>query len=169
MKGLTTMNDDIEKARAAHAALIAAKAACDAAGLTITCGMMRREHDSADAVVACMDRAAEKIASMGRRALPIAFGDEVRIGDVNAGRRAPQKFYVSRVGRTLVYIVGENERESPFTLDGGRENDGYGHRWIVPDDLARIKRDLVGKRPPKPAPTLREVATVTTAAKGDDE
>jgi hypothetical protein len=29
--------------------------------------------------------------------------------------------------------------------------------------------DLVGKRPTKPAPTLREVATVTTATKGDDE
>ena len=35
--------------------------------------------------------------------------------------------------------------------------------------LARIKRDLMGKRPPKPASTLREVATVTTATKGDDE
>ena len=42
------MNDDIEKARAAHAALVAAKAACDEAGLTITCGVLSREAKIAE-------------------------------------------------------------------------------------------------------------------------
>ena len=160
--------NDIEKARAAHAALIAAKAACDAAGLTITCGVLSREAGTTDAVAACATRAAQHIASMERRAVPIAFGDTVTVYDVNARGRGPERLPVVRVGRTIVYLK-HYSREDPYRLDNGHANDNYGHQWIAPDDLARIKRDLVGKRPPKPAPTLREAGTVTTAEKGGDE
>ena len=158
--------DDIEKARAAHAALVAAKAACDAAGLTITCGAMRREHDSTDAVDVCIERAESRIASMGRRAVPIAFGDKVTVYDVNARGRAPDQLPVVRVGRTLVHVALRYGGEVAYSIEDGRRNDNYGHTWIDPDDLARIKRDLVGKRPPRTAPAMRDVGTVT---KGGDE
>ena len=157
------MSDDIEKARAAHAALVAAKAACDAAGFTITCGALSREAGTTDAVAACIESAAHRIASMERRAVPIAYGDKVTVYDVNARGRAPEQLRVSRIGRTLVYIA-KYGRDDAYRLEDGRRNDDYGHTWIDPDDLARIKRDLVGERPPKPAPTLREVTTLT---KGD--
>ena len=162
------MNDDIEKARAAHAALIAAKAACDAAGLKITFDVLSRESGTTDAVAAYIERAARHIASMERRAVPIAFGDTVMVVGINDGRRGgPARERVVSVGRTLVHLSDERA----YYIESGAWNDrGYGfHYRINADDLARIKRDLVGKRPPKPAPTLREAGTVTTAAKGGDE
>ena len=81
------MNDDIEKARAAHAALIAAKAACDAAGLKITFDVLSRESGTTDAVAAYVERAARHIASMERRAVPIAFGDTVTMSEATPIKR----------------------------------------------------------------------------------
>ena len=157
------MSDDIEKARAAHAALVAAKAACDAAGLTITCGVLSREAGTTDAVAACIDRASSHIASTARRAVPITFGGKVTVYDVNARGRVPEQLPVMRVGRTLIHLALKYGGEAAYRLEDGRRNDEYRHTWIDPDDLARIRRDLVGKRPPKPAPTMREVAIVTKA------
>lgn len=158
------MSDDIEKARAAHAALVAAKEACEAAGLGVRASTLR----DGDALAQIIERGAAHVVSMERRAVPIAFGDMVTVYDVNARGRSPERLPVVRVGRTLVYIA-QYGRDDAYRLDDGKRNDDYGHTWIDPDDLARIKRDLVGKRPPKPAPTMREVGTVTTATKGDDE
>lgn len=152
------MSDDIEKARAAHAALVAAKAACDAAGMTITCRMMSRESGTTDAVAVCIERAAANIASMERRAVPIAYGDTVRVCGWNDKRNRR----VTNVGRTLIHLDGH----ATYRLDDGRATHERGSDGIDADDLARIKRDLVGKRPPKPAPALRDVGTVT---KGDNE
>lgn len=153
------MSDDIEKARAAHAALVAAKAACEATGLGVRASTLR----DGDALAQIIERSAAHVVSMERRAVPIAYGDKVTVYDVNARGRAPEQLRVSRIGRTLVYIA-KYGRDDAYRLEDGRRNDDYGHTWIDPDDLARIKRDLVGKRPPKPAPTLREVTTLT---KGD--
>ena len=158
------MNDDIEKARAAHAALIAAKAACDAAGLRIDASTFGR----GDALAQIIERGAAYVTSAERRSVPIAFGDKVMVTSVNARGRDPEMLAVLRVGPVLVHLARWNRSEA-YRLDTGRRNDDYGHESIDPDDLARIKRDLMGKRPPKPASTLREVATVTTATKGDDE
>ena len=158
------MSDDIEKARAAHAALVAAKAACDAAGLTIEATSLPR----GDVFATCIDRAASRIVSMERRAVPIAFGDTVTVYDVNACGRAPEQLPVARVGRSLIHVDVKYRGEVSYRLDDGRRNDDYGHTWIDADDLARIKRDLARKRPPKPAPTLREVGTVTTTKGGDE-
>ena len=149
---------DIDKHRAALAALIAARDACAEAGYRVDCEQLRGSQGGAlDTLVADAER---RIASAERRALPIAFGDEVRIGDVNARRRPADRHTVTRIGRTLIYVAGVYGREAAFRLDDGRENDNYGHRWIDADDLARIRRDLVGKRPPKPAPVPQEIATV---------
>jgi len=152
---------DIDKHRAALAALIAARDACAEARYTVDCEMLRGSRgNSLDALVADAER---RIASAERRALPIAFGDEVRISDVNARRRTPDRYDVVRVGRTLVYIANKYSRDAAFRLDNGVENDNCGHRRIDADDLARIKRDLVGKRPPKPAPVAVEIATLKKA------
>jgi hypothetical protein len=102
---------------------------------------------------------------MERRAVPIAVGDEVTVVGINDRRNGgPTRERVVSIGRTLIHL-GDGRA---YRIEDGRWNDrDYGFRYRVdPDDLARIKRDLVGKRPPKPAPTMREVATVT---KGDDE
>jgi hypothetical protein len=152
------MSDDIEKARAAHAALIAAKAACDAAGLTIEASLMRH----GDALAQCIEHGVAHVASMERRAVPIAVGDEVTVVGINDRRNGgPTRERVVSIGRTLIHL-GDGRA---YRIEDGRWNDrDYGFRYRVdPDDLARIKRDLVGKRPPKPAPTMREVATVTKA------
>ena len=164
------MSDDIEKARAAHAALVAAKEACEAAGLTITCGVLSREAGTTDAVAACATRAAQHIASMERRAVPIAFGDEVTVVGINDRRNGgPTRERVVSIRRTLIHL----DDGRAYRIEDGRWNDrDYGFRYrIDPDDLARIKRDLVGKRPPKPAPTPRDVGTVTKAESkwGGDE
>ena len=159
------MSDDIEKARAAHAALVAAKAACDAAGLAITCGVLSREAGTTDAVAVCIAHAASRIASMERRAVPIAFGDTVRVYDVNLSGTKNKR--VVKVGSTLIHI-GEGHGTRTYSLADGRMTNHW-QGYIDGDDLFRIKRDLVGKRPPKPATTMREVGTVTTATKGDDE
>ncbi len=159
------MNDDIEKARAAHAALVAAKAACDEAGLRIDASTFGR----GDALAQIIERGAAYVTSAERRSVPIAFGDKVMVYDVHACGRAPEQLPVARVGRSLIHVDVKYRGEVSYRLDDGRRNDDYGHTWIDADDLARIKRDLARKRPPKPAPTLREVATVTTATKGDDE
>ncbi len=151
------MSDDIEKARAAHAALVAAKAACDAAGLAINADALHGD----DALALCIGLAAQCIESMERRAASIAFGDTVTVYDVNARGRAPEQLPVARVGRTLIHLALKYGGEVAYSIEDGRRNDAYRHTWIDADDLARIKRDLVGKRPPKPAPVMREVATIT--------
>ena len=152
------MSDDIEKARAAHAALVAAKGACEAAGLTIEASLMRH----GDALAQCIEHGVAHVASMERRAVPIAFGDEVTVVGINDRRNGdPTRERVVSIGRTLIHL-GDGRA---YRIEDGRWNDrDYGfHYRIDPDDLARIRRDLVGKRPPKPAPTMREVATVTKA------
>jgi len=154
------MSDDIEKARAAHAALVAAKAACDAAGLVCTLGWQ-----GDDALPQCIAKAAAHVTSMERRALPIAFGDTVTVTGINDRRGSgPRRARVESIGRTLIHLGDDRA----YYIENGRWNDRqYGsHYHIDADDLARIKRDLAGKRPPKPAPVMREVGTVT---KGDDE
>ncbi len=148
--------NDIEKARAAHAALIAAKAACDAAGLTINATVLRY----GDALAQCIERGSAHIDAMVRQSVPIAFGDEVAVYH----RKDTLRTEVLSVGRAIIQTT-----RGAFRLDTGEQNCDPSNYRIDADDLARIRRDLVGKRPPKPAPTLREVATVTTAAKGDDE
>ena len=158
------MNDDIEKARAAHAALVAAKAACDEAGLRIDASTFGR----GDALAQIIERGAAYVTSAERRSVPIAFGDRVLVTSVNARGRDPEMLAVLRVGPVLVHLSQWGRSES-YRLDTGRRNDGYGHERIDADDIARIKRDLVGKRPPKPAPTLREAAIVTTATKGESD
>lgn len=160
------MNDDIEKARAAHAALIAAKAACDAAGLTITCGDLFPRDDKADAVGWCARIAGERLASVGRRAQPIARGDAVKVLRGTHGGVDTRGWIVLRAGEKRAFLsLGGIEFQ--FALRDGVRVGSY--EIIDADDLARIKRDLVGKRPPKPAPTLREAGTVTTAKWGGDE
>jgi len=149
------MSDDIEKARAAHAALVAAKAACDAAGLSFA-----RVWRGEDELAPFIAKAAAHVASMERRALPIAFGDSVRVCGWNSKRDRR----VTNVGRTLIHLDGR----ATYRLDDGRATHERGIDAIDADDLARIRRDLVGKRPPKPAPTLREVGTVTTTKGGDE-
>ena len=157
------MSDDIEKARAAHAALVAAKEACEAAGFKIHADGLHGD----DALAQCIGLATSLIDARVRQSVPIAFGDNVTVRAMWR-RDATSTYPVSRVGRTLVYL-GAAMSERAFRLDTGRENGDPSNYHIDADDLARIKRDLVGKRPPKPAPTLRDVGAVTTATKGDDE
>jgi hypothetical protein len=157
------MNDDIEKARAAHAALIAAKAACDAAGLTITCGELFPRDDKADAVGWCTKIAGERLASAERRSQPIARGDAVRVLRGTYGGVDTRGWKVLRVGEKRAFLsLGGIEFQ--FALSDGCRVGSY--ELIDPDDLARIKRDLVGKRPPKPA---ADAALVTTATKGESD
>ena len=148
--------NDIEKARAAHAALIAAKAACDAAGLTINANVLRY----GDALAQCIERGSAHIDARIRQSASIAFGDEVAVRYRNDTLRAE----VLSVGRAVIQTT-----RGAFRLDTGEQNCDPSNYRIDADDLARIRRDLVGKRPPKPAPTLREVAIVTTATKGESD
>ena len=150
---------DIDKLRAALAAIIAARDACVEAGYRVDCAALR--YAEAGALDALVTDAEKRIASAERRAQPIAFGDLVTVYDVNARGRAPDQLSVVRVGRTIVYLK-HYSREDPYRLDNGHANDNYGCQWIDADDLARIKRDLVGKRAPKPAPVPQEIAVVET-------
>ena len=148
---------DIDKHRAALAALIAARDACAEAGYRVDCAQIGgREGAALDALV----RDAEKrIESIARRARSIALGDAVTVR--RNYRDGDDVLTVARVGRTVVHLV-DGRRERPFSIEDGYENDTYRHRQIDPDDLARIRRDLVGKRAPKPAPVPQEIAVVET-------
>ena len=145
------MTDDTASLRAALAALIAARNACAEAGIDVRCEQIHGTGLALDA-----------IASVERRALPSAFGDEVMVRRNYVG--GDDRLTVARMGRTIVYLTN-GRRESPFSIEDGHENDKYRHREIGADDLFRIKRDLVGKRPPKPAPVPQEIATVTKVKK----
>lgn len=71
----------------------------------------------------------------------LKVGDTVWVGDVNARGREPRPATVQKVGRKLVTIDGD-----VFRLDTGYANDGYSHRWIIPDLAAyreRNERDRV--------------------------
>tara|TARA_R110002126_G_scaffold40477_1_gene119099 strand:- start:2 stop:469 length:468 start_codon:yes stop_codon:yes gene_type:complete len=149
---------DIDKHRAALAALIAARDACAEAGYRVDCAALR--YAEGGALDALVTDAEKRISSAERRAQPIAFGDLVTVVGVNDSRGGgPGRAPVVSVGRTLIHLADGRA----YRLDTGRWNDGsYGfHYHIDTDDLARIKRDLVGKRPPKPAPVPQEIATVT--------
>ncbi len=153
------MSDDTATLRAALAALIAARNACAEAGIDVRCEQI---HGTGLALDAIASVAQKRIASVERRALPIAFGDEVMVRRNYVG--GDDRLTVARMGRTIVYLTN-GRRESPFSIEDGHENDKYRHREIGADDLFRIKRDIVGKRAPKPAPVPQEIATVTKVKK----
>lgn len=116
--------DDIEKARVAR----------EAAGFGV------------DALAQLIDRAEAMIASAERRSLPLAFGETIRTRDVNIKGTINKR--VVKVGRTLIHL-GEGHGARTYSLADGRMTNHW-QGYIDPDDLFRIKRDLVGKRPPKP-------------------
>jgi hypothetical protein len=132
--------NDVEKARAAHAALVAAKAACDASCLSVEAHTLLR----GDALAQIVSRGAAHVASMERRAIPISIGDEVSlVGFYDRRDGAPCRARLVSVGRTLIRL--DDHRE--YRLETGRWNnrDFGGHHQIDPDDLARILRDLAKK------------------------
>lgn len=142
------MSSDVEKVRAAHAALEAALRACEAAGLVIECQELRRQRDDADAVAACVAIAKSRITSAERRAVPLALGGTVHVIEDHLRANSRVDIYVvTRVGRDYVYARHEHsQRERPFDLAHGCEK-GVGASQIDPDDLYRVQRDLV--KPPK--------------------
>ena len=132
------MADDIEKARNALDALSAAKAACDAAGITSRCRTFANSDESAFDVLAATATGLLRYAE--RAAMPLAFGDTVEV-----------RHYTGKTWSVAVKSVGP---KMLTTADGERYrvSDGGGHGGyarIVPADLARINRELVGKRPTK--------------------
>ncbi len=77
-------------------------------------------------------------------------GDIAIVRDVNdRGGKEPQRFLVTRVGRTLVYIAVPWGEES-YRIDTGRRNDRYGHSWIVTEqeeaDAQRLSAALARLR-----------------------
>jgi hypothetical protein len=134
------MADDIEKARNALDALNAAKAACDAAGITSRCRTFANSDESAFDVLAAT--AAEMLRYAERAAMPLAFGDTVEVRHYTGKKWSVA---VKSIGpKMLTTADGERYRVS----DGGG---GGGYARIADADLARIKRDLVRKRPTKAA------------------
>ena len=115
------MSDDIEKARAAHAALVAAKAACEAAGLTINASEMRY----GDALAQCIERGSAHIDARVRQSVPIAFGDEVTVHH----RRETMRAKVVSVGRAIIQTT-----RGAFRLDTGEQNCDPSNRRIGADD-----------------------------------
>ena len=153
------MSNDIDKCKAALAALIAAREACAEAGIAVRADQVHGSELALDALVRDTE---QRITSMARRALPIAFGDTILIHDVNA--KAPRREAVTKVGRTRIH-TGEGRDVRQYLLDGGGMVD-FWQRKIDPDDLYRIRRDLAGKRAPKPAPVPQEIAVAVVASKG---
>lgn len=137
-------NDEVTRYERALAALRHTARVCAECGVEPKAGIYVRPGDNL--LNAAVTHAEQVVASARRRALPIALGDEVIVRDVNAHRRGTRTYRVTGVGRTLVKINDGGPRDGAFRLDDGVENDGYGHRVIIPDDLARIKRDLVKRK-----------------------
>jgi len=152
------MSNDIDKCKAALAALIAARDACAEACICLNIDRVRRSGTMMDDLVA---EAQRRVVSMERRALPIAFGDTILILDVNA--KSPHREAVTKVGRTRIH-TGEGRNVREYHLEGGGMV-GFWQRKIDPDDLHRIVRDLKGKHPPKPAPVPQEIAVAAVAPK----
>ena len=117
---------DVEKLRAALAAVEAAGGACADAG--VEAGVL---HSLTATIRA-------GIKSVEWRVLPVAIGDEVLVS-VSASRAGYAPARLEKVARAYVYVGGDAYRFD----DGEAPNvTGYGRR-IHSDDLFRIHRDLV--------------------------
>lgn len=141
---VASVSNNIDKARAAAEALEAAYDACVAADVTFACESLRRERDDRDAVAVLVELAVKHVASLERRAMPIAIGDHVTIHDIFMRGRDVATVPIVRVGRSNVYLEVFG-RETPFDLEDGLEKSGYGNRGIDPDDLFRINEHLVSE------------------------
>lgn len=139
------MADDIEKARNALDALNAAKAACDAAGIPSRCRTFSNSDESAfDVLVAT---AAEMLRYAERAAMPLAFGDTVEVCHYTG-----KKWIVAVKSIGPKMLTTDDGKRYRVSDGGGCE----GYARIADADLARIKRDLVGKRPPKATKGARD-------------
>ena len=130
--------DNIAKARKALAALVAAKDACDAANITSKITVFDRTESVLDVLAIA---ARERIESEERRAQPLSFGDVVKVLVPYSGKH--EFIGVVSVGPKNIMLEG-NDR---YRLSDGVGREGYAR--IREEDLFRIKRDLVGKRPPR--------------------
>ena len=74
---MASVSNNIDKARAAAEALEAAYDACVAADVTFACESLRRERDDRDAVAVLVELAVKHVASLERRAMPIAIGTAI--------------------------------------------------------------------------------------------
>lgn len=139
------MTDAIEKAKAALAAVTAARAACAAAGMKPLHpdNIIRGETDALAAVEAHAER---WVVFAERCEVPIAIGHSVSMYDVFACRAPPMEFVIESVGRELVHLTCGSNRVS-IRLDTG--SDSGGRRRLDDADTERIKRHLAPKREKK--------------------
>lgn len=121
----------------------------EAAALATECGINGANWQTKpvpESIASDEARVRVSIAFDERVALPIAIGDTVQVYDRNAetrdaeGKRQRGGFAgvkVNKVGRTLVHTGA-----GVFQLSNGQPNDGYNNRWIIEEDMIRIRRDL---------------------------
>lgn len=131
------MTDDIAALQRARAALLLAQSACVAAGIDLADPMLRHAPNATAELVRRIDA---HVASLARRAQPLALGGEVET--INSrGTRTMRK--VVAVGPKYIRL------DPPMKcriFDGVSDDGGYWH--IQPDDLARIWKCLRRKAKP---------------------
>mgnify|MGYP000249256417 CR=1 FL=1 len=139
------MTTDIEKAREAVAAILQAREKCIEAGVPITATAFRHALSREDdAFIICANLVKVEITRAEHRAKPIAVGDLVRVRSVYNEVDRFEKILC--VGSRLVKLV-RLYRRANYRLDTGFWNSpSHGSNcWIDPDDLYRIRRDLMKK------------------------
>lgn len=131
----------IEALQAAREAVAAAARACEAVKLEL-----RAEYYSGsilDDVFPRLDRVlAAKIENEEHRALPIKIGDNVTVRRRNGGPHDNTPERLVRVARSKFYTA-KVRGEHGYRLEDGVITDAWENHEVHPDDLFRIKRDLV--------------------------
>ena len=139
------MTANIEKAREAVAAILQAREKCIEAGVPITATDFRHALSREDdALIICANLVKAEIARAEHRSKPIAVGDLVRVRSVYNEVDRFEKILC--VGSKLVKLVHQHKRAT-YKLDTGYWNSPSRQWicWIDPDDLHRIRRDLMKK------------------------
>lgn len=146
-------NDEVTRAERALAALREAARVCAECGVDLRLGSVADLNGASDVIALAVSRAEAAVESARRRVPRIAIGDPVTVRDPYSKRTPPKTLYVAKVGRELVHLAARPGGEvwSSHDLSSGHTR-GIGSDVVDPDDLARIRRDLAGKRAKGGAP-----------------
>lgn len=133
------MSENIERIRAAYAAIVAAKAELDAAGITIRVEELHLFGNDANAIDVCSKLVEARLKNAEQRALPIAVGDRVVVLLGKYGGVDKREWRALKVCEKIV-ILTLGGIEFRFLVSNGHRIGSY--EIIHPDDLARLLRDL---------------------------